>query len=106
MALCLKRQTKELGNLLEPVVRAQPSHDSLSPIRGRPPLCPVFLLHGSVDNVIPPSETTTLARWASAGTNALITDLIKHVDLQDGDSNDSIFSYYRLIRFWTELLRS
>jgi pimeloyl-ACP methyl ester carboxylesterase len=106
--LCLKRRNKELGKILEPVVRTQPSHDSLSPIRGRPPSCPVFLLHGSVDNVIPPSETRALARWAGAGTKTttLITDLIKHVDLKDYKTSSSYSSYYRLIRFWTELLRS
>lgn len=59
--LCLKREQKKLGRLLEPVVRGATSHPILSPIRGPVPQAALFLLHGAVDNVIPPSETTALA---------------------------------------------
>ena len=68
-----------------------------------------FLLHGSVDNVIPPSETLALEEWASqqTETTALVSDLIKHVELEEDEENTgSAFDYIEIIRFWTELLRN
>jgi dienelactone hydrolase len=105
--LCLKRNAKELGNLLQSVVTSNPFDDSLSPIRGPVPKAALFLLHGSVDNVIPPSETRALAEWASGKTktHALVTPLINHVELE-GPSEQSNWAYWEIIRFWTELLRS
>ena len=104
----MERNYRELGRILEPVVRSGASDPVLSPVRSTAPTCPVFLLHGSTDNVIPPSETTALARWAEneTKTTSLITDLVRHVDLKDDPTKDSVFAYYQLIRFWTELLRS
>ena len=107
--LCLERDTEALGKILEPIVREHTPPAILSPTKGEPPPCPVFLLHGSVDNVIPPSETEALQSWASdkTATTALVSDLIKHVELE-GDDEDgaSAIDYWRIIRFWTELLRS
>ena len=61
--LCLKRDQKTLGKLLETAVTGERSHPSLSPVRGPVSRAAVFLLHGAVDNVIPPSETAALAEW-------------------------------------------
>ncbi len=106
--LCLERKTEELGPILEPLVKTETTPSALSPIRSAPPSCPVFLLHGSVDNVIPPSEATALERWASKSTEttALISPLITHVELGDEDQGFSPMAYYHIIRFWTELLRA
>ncbi len=106
---CLERNTEALGALLEPFVRNYHPPAILSPVQGEPPSCPVFLLHGSVDNVIPPSETAALHEWASKATDAtvVISDLIRHVELgQDQTTTHAIVSYWQIIRFWTELLRS
>lgn len=108
VTLCLKRDSTELGKILEPIVRTKKSDPLLSPTRGSPPSCPVFLLHGHADNVIPPSETLALNRWAarSSPTRALISDLITHVEMNDNQGHSSAFSYWKIIRFWTELLLS
>jgi len=106
--LCLKRRTDQLGPLLEPIVRGQTSPPSLSPSRLPPPSCPVFLLHGYVDNVIPPSQTLALRRWASRATRTrtLISDLITHVELGGDEEHANLLSFWNIVRFWTELLRS
>ncbi|MCP4678591.1 MAG: hypothetical protein GY854_24380 [Deltaproteobacteria bacterium] len=105
--LCLERKTEELGPILEPLIKTEQSLSALSPVRHDPPSCPVFLLHGSVDNVIPPSETVALERWASKSTEttALVSPLITHVELGDKVRIFSPIPYYKIIRFWTELLR-
>ncbi len=105
--LCLKRDTETLGKLLEPWVRAHTPPTILSPVHGDVPKCPVFLLHGSVDNVIPPSETTALGRWAlpHTDTTVLVSEAIKHVELSNKEEKPSWTALYRIIRFFTEMLR-
>jgi hypothetical protein len=105
--LCLKRDVDTLGRILEASVQSHKSSDLLSPIRGQVPFADLYLLHGSVDNVIPRSETEALARWASGATNTrvLVTDLITHVELEETKER-SFSEYYDIIRFFTELLRS
>ncbi len=106
--LCLKRETQALGAILKPLVHGYHSPPLLSPTRGSPPPCPVFLLHGSLDNVIPPSETIALSQWASRSTRTvtLVSSLIKHVELENKeDESVSPYAYFEIIRFFTELLR-
>jgi len=104
--LCLERDTRALGAVLQPIVAAHRNDPVLSPIRWDPPEFPVFLLHGDVDNVIPPSETEELARWASrtAATRTVITKLITHVEL-DREGGTPVGEYLALVRLWTEMLR-
>jgi fermentation-respiration switch protein FrsA (DUF1100 family) len=66
----------------------------------------VYLLHGADDNVIPASETTALAASLAgrAEVRALVTDLIQHVELKGGGAAPPLASYWRIARFWTELL--
>jgi dienelactone hydrolase len=106
--LCLKRQVKELGSLLAPLVAKYRSDPSLSPVRGPAPRAPVFLLHGASDRVIPPSETRALEKWASphTDTTSLVSDLITHVELGNEEKDFEWTPYYEIVRFWTELLRS
>lgn len=108
VSLCLDRDTEELGKILLPHILASSSDHSLSPIKGPPPDCPVFLLHGRGDNVIPASETVKLAAWASPATEttSLVSDLIQHVEMKGTGESFSLFEYWKIIRFWTELLRS
>ena len=105
--LCMDRKSDQLGVILAPIVRKKKSQDILSPVRGKPPSSPVFLLHGYADSVIPPSQTLALKRWASPATHtrALISDLFTHVELGGNKDHAGFFSYWNIIRFWTELLR-
>ncbi len=106
--LCLKQNVPALGEVLKNDIGEFTTTASLSPQRGRPPRCPIFLLHGSVDNVIPPSESVLLGEWAAAETDAtvLVSELIKHVDLDKGEDESSWTEYWKALRFWTELLDS
>ena len=107
LELCLERKTEELGEILAPIVRRHRADPSLSPVLSAPPDYPVFLLHGDVDNVIPPSETEELARWASTTTDTrtLITGLITHVELDEEGADTPITEYLALVSLWTEMLR-
>lgn len=103
--LCVDRKTIELGALLAPHARAVRSPDALSPVRlPNPPPCPVFVLHGTVDNVVPPSESRRLAAWAPR-SRLLVSDLVVHVNL-DPDRPRSCGDQWDLARFWTEFFRS
>jgi pimeloyl-ACP methyl ester carboxylesterase len=107
--LCLHWDAKGVGEVLKPFADQLRCDPALSPMRGPVPDCPVFLLHGSVDNVIPPSETEALAAWAAprTPTRALVTDLIRHVELEDkGERKSALLESYRLMRFMTALLRA
>ncbi|MBW2277308.1 MAG: hypothetical protein JRF63_07440 [Deltaproteobacteria bacterium] len=107
LELCLERDTAALGTILAPIMEHHRADPSLSPVRWPSPDHPVFLLHGDVDNVIPPSETEELARWASrtAETESLITGLITHVELDHQGDDTPLGEYLALVRLWTEMLR-
>jgi len=106
--LCLEGKAVELGRILAPLVEKLDADPSLSPERQPAPACPVYLLHGADDNVIPASETTALAANLEprAEVRALVTDLIQHVELKKKEEAASppLSSYWRVARFWTELL--
>lgn len=80
--LCIQRKSLELGQVLAPYLLQAPSDPSLSPVRGVVPSCPIFLLHGKEDSVIPPAETLRLYHWAKKSTHVevLVSDLIGHVE--------------------------
>jgi pimeloyl-ACP methyl ester carboxylesterase len=66
---------------------------------------PVFLLHGSADNVIPPAESLWLAREVPRGDlrAVLITPVFSHVDLKAAASK---WDEVRLVHFIGEVLRT
>jgi pimeloyl-ACP methyl ester carboxylesterase len=78
----------------------------LSPARSPATTAPVFLLHGLDDNVIPSVETVFAAEYLRAQGNGQVrllrTPLISHADLAD---DLEIGDTWRLISFWTEMLR-
>ncbi len=107
--LCVKWDAQGMAARLRPLALTLRGDSTLSPLRGPVPDCPLFLLHGSVDNVIPPTETLALAAWASHATptNALVTDLIRHVELEDkGTGRPGLVEQWRLLRLMTQVLRS
>lgn len=66
---------------------------------------PVFLLHGSADNVIPPAESLWLAREVPREDlrAVLITPVFSHVDLKGAASK---WDEVRLVHFIGEVLRA
>jgi dienelactone hydrolase len=97
------RNVATLGPLLLPHVAQMDQDDALSPARVTPTF-PVFLLHGSDDNVIPAAESALLAAtYRSRGVDVthLATPLITHAEV---DRHAAVRAFWDLIRFWGRLL--
>ena len=101
------RDVERLGPAVLPHITALASEPALSPERSPSATAPVFLLHGSADNVIPAAETPLVADYLRAKGNtrvrALLTPLVSHADLTTGAS---VADAWRLVRFWTEIRTS
>lgn len=100
------RAVHELGPRLLPVIDAiggDPVDPALSPERAPPPAAPVFLLHGTDDNVIPSTETLWLAGHLRPHTRvrALLSGLITHAEVDRAPTAREI---WRLVSFWRDLL--
>lgn len=108
--LFLRWDAKAIAARLRPLAFSIRSDDRLSPERNARPDCPLYFVHGAEDNVIPPSETLALGRWASAGgpSKALVTGLIRHVELEAKAShaNPSWGETWALMRMLTEFFRA
>ncbi|HJW32674.1 MAG TPA: alpha/beta hydrolase [Holophagaceae bacterium] len=106
--LCLRWDAPGLSARLAPLAKGLHADPRLSPELNPRPDCPIYLLHGSGDNVIPPSETRALARWAAqqGPTTALVTDLIRHVELEhQPKARPSLLETWKLLRLLSEFLR-
>jgi dienelactone hydrolase len=104
MAELNARDVSALGPRLLPYLSGLDMPAALSPERSPPPLCPVYLLHGSGDNVVPAVESRLLAgHLAAAGVRVrlLVTPLITHAEL---DRETAPADVWRLIRFWSAVL--
>ena len=98
------RDVARLGPVLLPHVAALGGAPSLSPERSPLPSAPLYLLHGTDDNVVPAIESTLLARHAAAhGTRAreLLTPLITHAEV---DRGSTMLAIWRLVDFWSGVL--
>jgi pimeloyl-ACP methyl ester carboxylesterase len=97
------RDVGAMGAKLLPFVSAMASDPALSPERSPSPSAPVFLLHGSDDNVVPASEAMLLASHLRRDTHVrlLITPLITHAEI---DRPAPFIDMWRLISFWSEVL--
>ena len=98
------RDVTRLGPVLLPHVADLGGDPALSPARSPPPRIPVYLLHGTDDNVVPAIESTLLgADLAARGVpvHVLVTPLITHAEV---DRAPSVAAVWRLIHFWTRLL--
>jgi dienelactone hydrolase len=99
-----KRDVAHLGPVLLPHVAELGGDPALSPARSPAPLAPVFLLHGTDDNVVPAIESTLLARdlrGRGVEVHTLLTPLITHAEVDRAASTSAV---WRLIDFWTRLL--
>jgi dienelactone hydrolase len=112
MDLVNRRDVKTLGPMLLPYLEELGGAAALSPERSPATSAPVFLLHGSHDNVIPYTETPMLAAYLRAHGNSnvttLLTPLISHANVQ-GAGNDAakppLGAVWALTRFWASMLR-
>jgi dienelactone hydrolase len=98
------RDVARLGPILLPHLSQLGGDPALSPDRSPPPAAPVYLLHGTDDNVVPAIESTLLARDLQArGVRAyvLLTPLITHAEVDRSSTGTAI---WRLIDFWATLL--
>ncbi len=77
---------------------------ALSPSKGAAPPFPVYLLHGTDDNVIPAVESVLLAetlRERGVEVWQLATPLITHAEV---DRSAAAGAAWTLVRFWGSLL--
>lgn len=98
------RDVVDLGPILLPHLPELGGDPALSPDRSPPPSAPVYLLHGTDDNVVPAIESTLLGReLQSRGVRVrvLLTPLITHAEV---DRRSSATAIWRLIGFWAKLL--
>ena len=98
------RDVAHLGPLLLPRLGELGADPALSPARSELPRCPVYLLHGTDDNVVPAMESTLMARdLESQGrtVHVLLTPLITHAEV---DRKSTVAAVWQLVSFWSELL--
>jgi dienelactone hydrolase len=98
------RDVARLGPVLLPHVNAMSDDEALSPAKSARPACPVFLLHGTDDNVIPAVESALLTetlRSRGVEVHHLPTPLITHAEV---DKSAALRAFWDLTRFWGELL--
>lgn len=101
------RSVTELGARLLPVVDALTNHPAmpaLSPEQApAAPAAPVFLLHGTDDNVIPSIETVMLGEHLQGRTavTGLLSGLITHAEV---DRAPTASETWRLASFWRQVL--
>ena len=97
------RDVASLGPILLPHVSDMGGDDALSPGHWTPTF-PVYLLHGSGDNVIPAAESQRLAetfRARGVDVTQLTTPLITHAEV---DRSAAVRAVWDLVRFWADLL--
>lgn len=99
------RDVANLGPVLLPHLATLGGDPALSPERSPPPAAPVYLLHGTGDNVIPAVESTLLAsrlRERNVPVRHLATPLITHAEV---DGSAAARAFVDLVRFWGALFR-
>ena len=97
------RDVAHLGPRLLPYVGAYGDVPALSPSKSPKPSAPVFLLHGTDDNVIPAIESERLADDLRpyAPVRLLLSDIITHTE---ADRPIHIGDVMKLASFWGDLL--
>jgi dienelactone hydrolase len=98
------RDGTRLGPMLLPFAELVGGDPALSPERSPPPRAPVFLIHGAVDNVIPQTETTSLAGHlrgqGHSNVRMLLTPAVSHADPTTGVSASDV---WHLLRMWVAI---
>jgi dienelactone hydrolase len=99
------RNVQALGTALLPHVDQFQNDPALSPEISPGITAPVFLIHGTDDNVVPAVESELLAARLSqqVPVHLLITPLITHAEV---DRDAGVVDVWRLVQFWYDLLAS
>jgi dienelactone hydrolase len=98
------RDVTHLGPILLPHVTKLGDDRTLSPASEARPSAPVYLLHGTGDNVIPAIESSLLAqtlRSRGVSVHQLATPLITHAEV---DRSATASAMWKLVSFWQQLL--
>jgi hypothetical protein len=101
------RAVDKLGPVLLPVVDALENHPAMPSLSAEraptAPAVPVFLLHGTDDNVIPSVETVLLAEYLQGRTpvRGLLSGLITHAEVNRAAAAVEV---WRLARFWHDVM--
>jgi dienelactone hydrolase len=98
------RDVAHLGPILLPHVTQLGDDRELSPATQAAPKAPVYLLHGTDDNVIPAIESALLAdtlRTRGVVVHQLATPLITHAEV---DRSATVPAMWNLVTFWEHLL--
>lgn len=98
------RDVAHLGPILAPHAAALGGDPALSPALASAPAAPVYLLHGTDDNVIPAIESSLLAeslRARGVTVHQLATPLVTHAEV---DKSATLMAIWRLIAFWENVL--
>ena len=93
-----------LGPVLLPHLSTLGGDPALSPARSPLPAGPVYLLHGTDDNVVPAIESVLMARQLEQEhrtVHLLLTPLITHAEV---DRSSTARATWALIDFWSRLL--
>ena len=98
-----ERDVIHLGPRLLPFVGLYGGHPALSPSKSPKPSAPVFLLHGTDDNVVPAVESEYLAEdlRGHAPARLLLSGLISHAE---ADRPARVGDVLQLAGFWGDLL--
>jgi dienelactone hydrolase len=99
MKFVFDRNVAALGARLVPYLDRLGQDPALSPDRSDPPKSPVYLLHGTDDNVIPAVESELLAAHLEGGTRVrvLLSRFLTHVDVTD---RPTLAATWRMVAFW------
>jgi dienelactone hydrolase len=98
------RAVDRLGPTLLPHIARNGQEPALSPERSPAPVCPVYLLHGSEDNVVPALESLWLSKHLEGRVpvRTLLSQVITHAEL---DSQHGWREIWQLVDFFASLLR-
>jgi dienelactone hydrolase len=98
-----ERDVAALGKSLLPHLSQLGQDPALSPERSLAPIAPVYLLHGTDDNVIPAFESEHLAEYLRGKTrvDTLIGGFLTHVDVAGRPSAKDTWD---MITFWKRML--
>jgi dienelactone hydrolase len=98
------RDVDNLGRTFLPLIEQASQSAALSPDRSPAPACPVYILHGAGDNVIPAAESLWLGRYleAKTPTRTLLSHVITHAELNSRQDKREI---WELVDFFASLLR-
>ena len=98
------RDVEGLGRDVPAADRPGVESPALSPDRSPAPACPVYILHGADDNVVPAVESQWLGRYLAekTRTRTLLSRIITHAELNAEQDRREI---WELVDFFASLLR-